>query len=81
MFLAVAAVSSLLFLACLLPCLIQIVHSTLQASTQLSESINQEKAKIMIVECQEKEQKIAKRAYDKYQNVSKFYFKEEKVTS
>lgn len=80
-FLIVTAISSLLFLPCLLPCLIKIIRSTLQASTQISKTFDQEKAKVMVVKSQEKEQKIAKKAYDQYQKVSKFYFKEEeKVT-
>ncbi|TRZ10812.1 hypothetical protein HGM15179_016281 [Zosterops borbonicus] len=44
-----------------------IIRSTLQAGTQISKTFDEEKAEVMVVKSQEKEQKIAKKAYDQYQ--------------
>lgn len=78
-FMAVTALTSLLFLPCLLPCLVWTILSTIKASTQVSKTATQ--TKIMVLESQKEEHKAAKRTYDQYQKLRRFYSQETKITN
>lgn len=65
----------------MLPCLVQVVSSTIQASAQISETNRQKQTKIMVMESEEKEYSKAKKAYDQYQKLRRFYFQEEEIAN
>lgn len=64
-FIIVYSITGLLFLPCLLPCLIRVMTSTIQASIQIPEAVNQKQTKTMLVEIQKQEHKSAKEIYNK----------------
>lgn len=80
-FLVAAPLISLIFVPCLLPCLITIISSTIQASTRFSETTAQAQTKIMMIESQEREHKTANRVYDQYQKLQKFSVQETEITN
>ncbi|XP_053820859.1 endogenous retrovirus group 3 member 1 Env polyprotein-like [Vidua chalybeata] len=75
-FITICAITGLLFLPCLFPCLVRILTSTVQASIQLPEAANKKQTRIMVMESQDQKHADAKEIYNQYKRLRKFYFQE-----
>lgn len=75
-FITICAIAGLLFLPCILPCLIRAVTSTVGAGIQFSEGSTQKPTKMMWMKNQEQNHENAREIYNKFQKLRKVYFQE-----